>query len=184
MRELAPAADSAIAQFEHQFYRPARGRTLVAGSMIVGDRPDRRALYPEALGVDMREGPGVDLVLNLEDDLPADLVDAFWHVDCISVLEHTPRPWLAAQNLCKALRLGGTMFVTIPMAWRVHGYPDDYWRVTAHGLRSLFQPHILWTAMKYCGHRMQDVGERIDLIKHEDFPYIARTEVAGFGVRA
>lgn len=184
LRQVNPLPDSSIVRFEREFVKPKAGRALVVGSMVIGDRPDRRARYAEAIGVDMRPGPGVDVVLDLEQDLPAEMVGAFDHVDCISVLEHTPRPWLVAQNVCLAAALGATLYVTMPICWRVHGYPDDYWRCTAHGLRSLFAPHVLWSAMKYCGETMIDVGQRLELEKIRDFPYIARTEVAGFGVRA
>lgn len=183
MRRVNPSQDSSIALFEREFVKPKVGRTLIVGSMVIADKPDRRALYPDVLGIDMREGPGVDLMMNFEDELPAELVGAFDHVECNSMLEHTPRPWLVAANVCLAMAPGATLYASIPVVWRVHGYPDDYWRCTAHGMRSIFQPHILWSAMKYCGEHMLDVGERLECEKVREFPYIARTLLAGFGVR-
>lgn len=183
-RMVNPSPDSSIARFEREFVKPKSGATLIVGSMVIADKPDRRKLYPECLGVDMRPGPGVDRVADFEDPLDADLIGAFDHVECNSMLEHTPRPWLVAANVCRAMRPGATLYVTMPVVWRIHGYPGDYWRCTGDGLRSLFRPHILWDAMKYCGEQMLEVGDRLELEKIREHPYIARTQVAAFGRRA
>ena len=126
----------------------------------------------------MQPGPGVDRVLDLEEPLPADF-GPFAHVECMSVLEHSRRPWLLAANIERVLEPGGTLFVTVPFVWRVHGYPDDYWRFTTSGVRELF-PRVTWTAEAYAHSEMSD-GQHVPCVKLKDWPYFARTEVCMFG---
>ena len=165
-----------IADFERQI-TPKQGRTLIAGSRVYGDKEDRRKRYANAVGVDMSEGPGVDVVADLEADF---LQGSFAHIECMSVLEHCRRPWLMAANLERMLEPGGTIFITVPFVWRVHGYPDDYWRFTVSGVKSLFN-EIEWTHEAY-SHRVLCKAEEVPAVKAgEDWPYFARTEVAVFG---
>ena len=162
---------------------PAAGRTLIVGSKLFSEREDRRLRYPQALGVDMQAGDGVDHVLDLEEPLPED-IGQFMHVECMSVLEHSRRPWKMAANIERLLQPGGTLLVTVPFVWRVHGYPSDYWRFTKDGVRALFT-RINWTAMAYAN----------ESLRHNDYvkplnkaggghPYLARTEVFAFGRKA
>lgn len=164
--------------FQEQHVRPRPGRTLIVGSQIYVGKEDRRKRYADVLGVDMQAGPGVDRVLDLEEPLPADLGE-FAHVECMSVLEHSRRPWLLAANLERLLEPGGSIFVAVPFVWRVHGYPDDYWRFTASGVRQLF-PGIKWEAEGYAHTGLSD-GDHVPAIKIRDFPHIMRCEVCMFG---
>lgn len=164
--------------------RPKSGRVLIVGSMVVHDKPDRRLLFDDALGVDMRAGPGVDLVHDFEQPIPSDLVGAFDHVECMSVLEHTARPWLVAENVIRAMRIGASLFVSVPFVWRVHGYPDDFWRMTANGVRALFGSAILWDSVRYCAETLITPGEKLPAVKiGNDHPYLPRMETAAFGHR-
>lgn len=169
------------AEFRARHARPAVGPALVVGSRIYPGREDWRGWLPEARGLDMQAGDGVDIVWNLERPLPHDGV--FAHVECLSVLEHTPRPWCVARNIERLLRPGGTLFLSVPFVWRVHGYPSDYWRFTAAGVRALF-PRIRWEVVRY-GHReLEDDGKRpFPVVKVDGLPFLGRSEVLGFGVR-
>lgn len=178
---MNPSADFSSA-FEREFVKPRPGRTLVVGSQVYRDKPDRRQRYADVLGVDMLAGPGVDRVLDLEEALPADL-GSFEHVECMSVLEHSRRPWLLAANLERLLEPGGTLFVAVPFCWRSHGYPDDYWRFTPSGLRALF-PQIVWEHLRLGWADELTEGPRIATLRKGDLPYFARTETFGFGIRA
>jgi SAM-dependent methyltransferase len=57
---------------------------------------------------------------------------------CCSVLEHVHKPWLMAGNITRLLRPGGRLYVSVPWVWRYHPYPDDYFRFSFRGVRSLF----------------------------------------------
>jgi hypothetical protein len=170
----------AAAEFERLHVRPLAGPTLIVGSKINKTREDRRLLYPDgsAIGVDMQAGPGVDVVLDLEEPLHA--FGPFAHVECISVLEHSRRPWILAENLQHLMRPGSTIHVGVPFIWREHAYPSDYFRFTTHGVRLLF-PRIRWAALTYGNDRLDAdmtlMGER----RADGFRTFLRTEVYGFG---
>lgn len=54
------------------------------------------------------------------------------------VLEHVPDAERAVAEVLRVLRPGGICIATTPFLIEVHGYPNDYRRLTADGLRSLF----------------------------------------------
>jgi len=168
-------------QFEEQFVRPKPGRTLIVGSRVYEGREDRRPLFADAIGVDMLAGPGVDRVLNLEDSLPSDL-GQFDHVECISVLEHSKRPWKLAANLTRLMSMGATIYLSAPFIWRVHNFPNDYFRYTRDGIRALF-PGIVWQQLAYAHEKLSFSDRASVLEKGVGHPYMARTEVLGWGVR-
>lgn len=126
-----------MSRFEISGYTRGRvkGRTLLVGSYVVEGKEDRRQLYRDVLGVDMREGPGVDKVVDMEEDCD---LGKFEHIECLSVLEHCRRPWLVAANIIRHLSPGGTLHVEAPFVWRIHAYPDDYYRFTTSAITSLF----------------------------------------------
>jgi SAM-dependent methyltransferase len=158
---------------------PRDGRTLVVGSKVYGNKLDRRRLYADAIGLDLFEGEGVDVVHDLEQPLPAAL-GHFDHVDCVSVLEHVRRPWLLAQNIEAALVEGGTLLVCVPFCWRVHAYPSDYWRMTAEALEVLF-PNVEWISRKYLvnGRQRKVVPGKLDT----GGQWMARAEMVGAGMK-
>jgi len=166
-------------EFERVYVEPKPGRALVVGSRVYDGKEDRRMRHADCLGVDMLDGLGVDRVLNLEDPLPDD-IGTFSHVECISVLEHSRRPWKLAANLERLLEPGGTLHVQAPMVWRVHNYPGDYWRFTLDGIRELF-PRIQWHRLAYA-HLGLPVKNKIPTRTRQTYPFFARTESCGSGV--
>ena len=171
---------SSVIRFEKEFHKPKQGRTLIVGSFVVEGKEDRRNLYSDVLGVDMRKGPGVDLVLDMEEALPEDL-GKFDNVECQSVLEHSRAPWKLAANIEDVMNLGATIYVAVPFVWRVHSYPDDYWRFTISGVKELF-PRIEWSELLYAHEKLskKTTSIRENFIGHV---FLARTEVLGVGVR-
>lgn len=167
---------SGLEQFEKEFVHPKPGRTLIVGSQIYGGKEDRRLRYPNALGVDMLPGPGVDQVIDLEEDVPDGQFD---HIEVMSVLEHSRRPWLMAANLGSILAPGGTIFVSVPFCWRIHAYPNDYWRISPEGLKQIF-PFVKWSHVALVTDTILK-GDKIPRIKVDGYPYMARTETCGFG---
>lgn len=171
-------------KFEAKYRRPKEGRTLIVGSRVYATREDRRKLYADAVGVDMLDGPGVDIVANLEEPIgafPAGGPQGFDHVECISVLEHSRRPWLLADNIQSLMAPGATIHLSVPFIWRLHAYPSDYWRFTVEAVRELF-PLIEWDALRYAS---QDALWKSDSKQPRqmigDTVYFPRTEVLGFG---
>lgn len=100
-----------------------------------------RPLFTGAtVGVDMRDGPGVDIVA-MSHDLPfAD--DAFAVVTCTELLEHDEAPWLTIAELkrvssewvivtCRGFNAQG--------CFPLHEYPGDHWRLSESGMRLLLE---------------------------------------------
>lgn len=167
--------------FVRECVRPKEGLTVIVGSKVYPGRKDRRLLYPECIGIDLEDGPGVDRVLNLEDG-PADLRGRVAHVECCSVLEHSRRPWALAEGIQDALEPGGTLTLSVPWMWRFHGYPSDYFRFTPEGVKVLF-PRIRWLAMRLATEG--ELRSRVNLLPaYEIGGHVAfgRAEILGFGV--
>jgi len=180
LKTAQPSQDSSLAQFERLHVKPKAGRTLIVGSQVYKDKEDRRLRYSDVVGVDMLEGPGVDRVIDLEEPLPDDL-GTFDHVECMSVLEHSRRPWLMSDAIERLMNPGSTIFLTVPLTWRIHGYPSDYWRLTPNAVRSIF-PNIEWQTLMLASNDLRD-GPKIAAVKKEGHPYLARTDTVGFGVK-
>ena len=155
------------------------GRTLIVGSRIFPTREDRRLRYADAVGIDADIGPGVDVVHDMESPLPAEL--KFAHVECTSVLEHCPRPWKVAAVIEDAMIQGGTLLLSVPFVWRWHGYPSDYFRFTADGVRVLF-PRIEWDLLMYAGETLTEDHD-LQVRDQEKHRFLPRCEVYGFGRR-
>lgn len=63
--------------------------------------------------------------------------ESFDVVYSIAVLEHVPKPWLAAQEIARVLRPGGHVALELPFLNVIHD-EHDYFRFTDRGIRSLF----------------------------------------------
>ena len=125
---------------------PARSRVLLIGARYApahdGDpHPILDGItHLKAWGVDIHPGPGVDVVADvhrLASTFQRGSIDA---VASSSVFEHLAAPWVAAAEINRVLRIGGTVHHDTPYAWPAHSEPNDFWRFSADGLRELFGP--------------------------------------------
>src|SRR4029079_989327 len=111
-----------------------------------------RGMFPgkSYVGCDMREGPGVDRV---EDVSAIRLPDATaGTILCIETFEHVFEVRRAFDEVFRVLKPGGVFVITTPLNFRIHGYPDDYWRLTPNCLRRLMSAYSVRVA-GYQGHR-------------------------------
>jgi SAM-dependent methyltransferase len=91
------------------------------------------------VGCDMRPGPGVDRV---EDVTAITLPDgSAGTVLCIETFEHVFEVRRAFAEVFRILKPGGVFVITSPLNFRIHGYPDDYWRMTPSCLRRMLEPY-------------------------------------------
>jgi SAM-dependent methyltransferase len=105
------------------------------------DYADLRSLFAgkEYVGCDMRPGPGVDRV---EDVSAIKLADgSAGTVLCIETFEHVFEVRRAFDEVFRILKPGGIFVITSPLNFRIHGYPDDYWRMTPNCLRRMMTPY-------------------------------------------
>jgi SAM-dependent methyltransferase len=101
---------------------------------------DLRPFFPgkEYVGCDMREGPGVDRVLNLHDiDQPSGSVGTVISLD---TMEHVEFPHKAMEEIHRILKPDGIAIISSVLEFRIHATPYDYWRFTPDGFRSILSP--------------------------------------------
>ena len=118
------------------------GRTLEIGSFDVNGgvkdlfMDDIR--HEEYIGTDMREGPGVDFVVNSHDLLKHFSPDSFDTIVCLETFEHDDKFWLTMQNINQLIRVGGYLMLSAPtIGYAKHYNPSDYWRFTEEGFTAL-----------------------------------------------
>jgi SAM-dependent methyltransferase len=87
------------------------------------------------IGCDIRKGLGVD---RIEDAHALTLPDrSAGTVLLLEILEHLPRPHCAVAEAHRILRDDGLLVVSVPFNYRLHGFPNDYWRFTSSGVHTL-----------------------------------------------
>ena len=123
---------------------------------------DLRTLFPnkQYVGCDMREGPGVDKIIDLHDiDLPDESVGTALSLD---TLEHVEYPYKAMDEIYRIILPDGIAVISSVMQFPIHDYPYDYLRFTPEAFKSLLKPF-----------RHSFVGFAGD----KDFPHTVRNRV-------
>lgn len=118
-----------------------------------GSFSDLRPFFPgkKYIGADMQDGLGVDVVLNLHDiDLPSNHAGT---VLCLNTLEHVEFVKKAIEETYRILKPNGILVISSHMNFPIHGAPDDYWRFTPHGFKSLLKPFAS-SFVEFCGDRI------------------------------
>src|SRR5688572_27300165 len=120
-----------------------RGPVYEFGSYQVegqGSLADLRELFPgqHYVGCDMRAGPGVDRIedlgrLTLRNECARTVI-------CVDTLEHVFEARRGVEELIRILAPGGVILLSAPFDFRIHGYPDDYWRFTPSAIDRLLAP--------------------------------------------
>ncbi len=122
---------------------PIREPVYEFGSLqVMADKAlvDLRPLFAgkKYVGCDMRPGPGVDEVLNLHEiDLPDETAGTVLVMD---TLEHVEFARRAMEEVHRILKPDGIAVISSVMQFAVHDYPNDYWRFTTEGFKSLLRP--------------------------------------------
>lgn len=101
--------------------------------------PRLRSLFPgrHYLGLDMRPGPGVDCVANVE-QLPQ-ATSSVGTVVSFNTFEHVRCFWRGFDEIHRVLRPDGVFIVSCPFHFRIHNYPHDYWRFTPAAFEALLE---------------------------------------------
>jgi SAM-dependent methyltransferase len=120
------------------------GPVLEVGAFQVAGQEeliDLRGYFPGKayVGLDQREGPGVDRVGSVE-DLPFE-DGAFGTVLAMSTFEHVRRFWRGFAEVKRVLRRDGAFFLSCPFHFKIHAYPSDYWRFTPEAFGVLLEDY-------------------------------------------
>jgi SAM-dependent methyltransferase len=100
-----------------------------------------RRLFParKYTGLDLRPGPGVDCVGDVERlSQPAGSVGT---VLAMNTFEHVRRFWDGFAEIRRVLRPDGVFVLSCPFFFRIHNYPHDYWRFSPAALEALLEPY-------------------------------------------
>ena len=94
------------------------GPVIEIGSKDYGSTASFRDFYAgsEYVGLDMSEGKGVDVIVDLCKGVGTLAEGHFDLGICCSVLEHVDKPWLFARNLSSVIRPGGKLYMSVPHA--------------------------------------------------------------------
>ena len=100
-----------------------------------------RSLFPgrSYIGADFREGPGVDLVANVE-ALPQTRASV-GTIIAMNLFEHVAYFWKGFEEMQRVLRPDGALIVACPFYFHIHNYPDDYWRFTPAAFKLLLRDY-------------------------------------------
>jgi SAM-dependent methyltransferase len=100
-----------------------------------------RPLFPDTpyCGVDVRHGPGVDCVADIQNLPQPDA--SVGTVLAMNTLEHVPRFWLGMAEIQRVLRSDGVLLVSCPFYFHIHSFPSDYWRFTPEALALLLEDY-------------------------------------------
>lgn len=122
---------------------PVKGDVLECGSFDVNGSArihfTDKGRFPSYLGIDMREGPGVDRVMNSQNmDFPDNSFDVIVDTER---MEHDNRFWVTTKEQCRVARPGAHIIITTRSwgAFPPHDYPSDYWRFMDNGVRDVLE---------------------------------------------
>lgn len=99
-----------------------------------------QAFHPsEYVGVDMQNGPGVDIVCDAENLTEKLGKEAFDVVISTGTLEHVRNWKKVVSNIKNVCRPGGIILITAPSkGFPYHAYPYDFWRYELDDVKKIF----------------------------------------------
>ena len=132
-----------------------------------GMKPYEQIFSPYAdkyVGVDMVEGPKVDIVADISKGLPFQS-GTYDTVICTEMLEHTPYPRESIREISRVVRTNGHIILSSPFTHKLHGEPYDYYRFSHHILEIILQEagleplefHRVGTCIAVLGREIGDI---------------------------
>ncbi|MBU2540564.1 MAG: class I SAM-dependent methyltransferase [Candidatus Omnitrophica bacterium] len=108
-------------------------------------RPFIESLNPrEYIGIDIKEGPGVDMICSVEEMVEKFGRESFDIIISTELLEHVRDYKRGIANIKNICKLGGTVFITTrSYGFLYHGFPSDYWRFEASDLEYIFSDCLI-----------------------------------------
>jgi SAM-dependent methyltransferase len=123
----------------------------------------------EYLGIDIREGPDVDLVCDItasRDEVMRTLPGTSYDlVLCLNVLEHLFEPLRALDNMVAVLRPSGYLVIVTPAVWDLHDWPSDFCRLNPDFFRRYVQDRNLTILPETFVFSARDTGRFYDNVE-------------------
>lgn len=116
------------------------GSYVVQGQEEIALRPGIQQYVDSYTGIDMRAGPGVDIVTTEDNAFPFP-DNEFDVVVSLDTLEHVRNPFTFIESASRVLKPGGYFFLATVFAFPIHGYPEDYFRFTPYCLKMLIEDY-------------------------------------------
>lgn len=121
-------------------------RARPAGAVLeIGSRARSGTLYRAVVppgwtytGMDVREGPNVDVVGDAHDLTRLSMGHRFDAVFSVSVFEHLLMPWKVAVEINRVLKPGGLVYAATHQCLPLHDEPWDFWRLSDRAWAGLF----------------------------------------------
>lgn len=124
-------------KFIENYFHPGMKTVLEIGSYDVnGSLRQFKPTLADWIGVDIEQGPGVDLVIQPGQKLPFN-DDIFDLVIASSVFEHDPEFWKTIQEMARVCKVNGFIYISSPSNGAVHRYPLDCFRFYPDASQSL-----------------------------------------------
>jgi SAM-dependent methyltransferase len=119
--------------------------------------------YESYIGIDMRVGKDVDVVINAHDLTTKFKADSFDLVLSVATIEHDDAFWLTQKEINTVLKKGGYYILCVPtITFHYHPYPHDYWRFTASAVVSvLFRGYEILDLEDISGALICCVGRKL-----------------------
>ncbi len=93
----------------------------------------------EYVGVDMRDGPGVDVVCDAVNLVERFGVESFDIIISTEMMEHVEHWRAAISNIKRVCKRGGLILITTrSRGFPKHDYPGDFWRFEVNDMKTIF----------------------------------------------
>jgi len=146
-----------IAEYVQRIGDP--GKTLEIGSYDVNGGVAH--LFWSYIGVDMREGPGVSLVINSHDLLKHFSPRSFDTIVWLETMEHDSAFWLTMGNINQLVKPNGYLMLSAPtIGYEEHRHPQDYWRFTEDAFYLLLDG---WKILQFDRFENEWEGKKVTL---------------------
>lgn len=155
---------------ERRFYAEAdRRRLLEIGSRARSGNSRRERFTGEYVGLDIVEGPNVDVVGDAHRLSTFLEPGSFGAIYTLSVFEHLAMPWKVAVEMNRILEPGGIAFIGSHHSFPLHDVPWDFFRFSEASWTSLFNAatgfEVVATAY----------GEPASIVPNVTHPIVGRT---------
>lgn len=103
-------------------------------------KPIALAQKPKSyIGIDLQAGKDVDVLLDAINITRRYEKESFDTIICVEMLEHAPDWKSVITEIKKALKSEGFILLTTrSKGFKVHGYPEDYWRFEIEDMLKIF----------------------------------------------